>query len=135
MIKIDYARSISHLSDAQLLCVAEPAMKWKPSIHMPRAHSRLTLTIRAVKIERLQDIDEQQCEQEGLQWRDGLWNCPSPDGQGYWHSVPTAKRCFKILWNKLHGDGAWDENPEVVAMSFNVAARNIDEETHGLLRA
>jgi hypothetical protein len=33
---------------------------------------------------------------------------------------------FGELWDSLHGDGAWDENPEVVALSFTVHKQNID---------
>lgn len=81
-----------------------------PSIHMPRWASRLTLTVTATKVERLQAITELDARAEGLS-----------------HDPFTlAKEQFEALWNHLHGSGAWDANPEVVAISFTVERRNVD---------
>lgn len=103
-------------------------VKWRVSIHCARRLSRLTLTVTDVRAQRLQEISEEDAEAESL-WRGrarrNLW----------WHS-PTAcrllepyrshKDAFADLWDSLHGPGAWDANPEVVALTFTVAQRNID---------
>ncbi len=39
---------------------------------------------------------------------------------------PTARDAFHDLWHTIHGPGAWDANPEVVALTFSVEQRNID---------
>jgi len=83
---------------------------WTPSIHMPRKHSRLTLIVNAVKFERLQDINGLDALAEGITREEGV----SP-----W-------RTFLRLCNSLHGEGAWQANPEIVALSFTVIRSNID---------
>jgi hypothetical protein len=82
-----------------------PGMKWRPSIHMPRWASRLTLIVTATKIERLSSMSTADERAEGFD-NDGLAFCE--------------------LWDALHGPGSYDANPEVVAISFRVVLANID---------
>ncbi len=86
-------------------------VKWRPSIHMPRWASRITLRITDISVERLQDISEADARAEG---------CPYPaEWAGrFVDRDETAKTWFKSLWNKINGPGAWDENPWVWAISF-----------------
>jgi len=42
---------------------------------------------------------------------------------------PTPEFCFRLVWTSPHGPGAWDENPEVVAMTFRPTLANIGEAT------
>lgn len=104
---------------------------WKPSIHMPRWASRLTLTVTEVRVQRLQDISEADAIAEGverLQVSTGQ-NRFSREVTGKWEgwfNAPTAQEVFANLWNSLHGPRAWDANPWVVALTFTVEQRNID---------
>lgn len=100
--------------------------KPKPSIHMPRWASRLTLVITGTKVERLKDISEQDCEREGLVWDRArkIWGV-KVDG-GYSPYGLTAQECFMNLFCDLHGPAIWNDNPEVVALTFKVYAANID---------
>ena len=93
----------------------------KPSIHMPRWASRLTLIVTATKIERLQDISFEDCRAEGWPVSDPL---PFDD-----HEVnrDAARDWFSDLWEDLHGVESWRSNPDVVAMSFRVVKQNIDQ--------
>jgi hypothetical protein len=98
--------------------------KWRPSIHMPRWGSRLTLLVTDVRVQRLQDIGEEDAEAEGARSAFGEWFdagfCQVPaDG------VPR-RTLFAGLWGQIHGADAWAENPWVVAISFTVQRGNID---------
>ncbi len=99
-------------------------------IHMPRALSRLTLTVTSVRIERLNAISEDDTIAEGasgLHDFDCQWG-PEP--------LPTGVKCrcgdksyrdtYRRLWDTLHGPGSWALNPFVCAIGFTVEARNID---------
>jgi hypothetical protein len=96
---------------------SEPAWHLRPNIFLERQHSRLTLIVIATKIERLQAISEADAMAEGTE--------PilvPPDGG----SAPHVEG-FRDLWGKLHGHRSWDENPEVVALTFIVHRCNIDK--------
>lgn len=88
---------------------------WKPSIHMPRAVSRITLEITSVRVERLQDISNADAMAEGIVLQ--------PDG-GYgladtthYHSTDPRQSYFS-LWEAINGDGSVQANPLVWAVEF-----------------
>jgi len=95
----------------------------RPSIHMPRWASRLTLTVTDVRLQRLQDITEDDAQAEGLVQAYEGW---ATDTQGRCWG-PTARDLFVQLFDSLHGDDAWEANPWVVALTFDVHRGNIDE--------
>lgn len=90
---------------------------WRPSIHMPRWASRLTLTVTDVRVERLQDISEADAIAEGM------------DETAVQHFGCPIK-AYAALWNSLARteEAAWSANPWVVAVPFSVAKHNIDAE-------
>lgn len=98
---------------------------WKPSIHMRRSASRITLKVDDVRVQRLQDITEQDAKAEGPIWADGPY---FPDGvPGHMVSEGWRSR-FAHLWdgiNSTRGFG-WVGNPWVVAYSFTVHRCNVD---------
>lgn len=99
--------------------------KPKPSIHMPRWASRLTLVVTDVRQERLNDISEADARAEGIV-DGGCINCGNPEPCGCDTPLPSARDSFANLWNRLHGEDAWMANPDVVALSFQVEKINID---------
>lgn len=102
------------------------APRWKPSIHMPRWASRLTLIVTAVKVERLQSLSEADAQAEGIgkYASDGLWTWAPPGMSSTgWH---TARGAFDALWTSIHGPDAWAANPWVAAITFRVVKANID---------
>lgn len=102
-----------------------------PSIHMPRWASRLTLTVTDVRVQRAQEITDGDAEAEGVEWESA--DPPFYYVPNVWpHSITAvetrdgAAACYAKLWNHLHGPGAWDANPWIVALTFTVARGNID---------
>ena len=90
---------------------------WKPSIHMPRGASRITLEITGVSVERLQDVNGNDAIAEGLVdlGIDGArWHWERYAKQGYF----APWRAFKALWESINDEGSWDANPWVWAISF-----------------
>ncbi|WP_066477429.1 MULTISPECIES: hypothetical protein [unclassified Sphingomonas] len=102
--------------------------KKRPSIHMPRWASRITLLVDDVSVQPLQDISEADALAEGIVEHEATMTDPAeytigPDSNLY-HS---AREAFGALWNSLHGPDAWDANPSVVAITFRVQLGNIDQ--------
>lgn len=127
--------------------VSQP--RWRPSIHMPRWASRITLEITDVRVERVQEISEEDAKAEGVYWQEpteddrawarkrfgsdddmtGVWVAPGTDcGYGpkehrqRWHV--TARGAFEFLWDSINAKRGygWDANPWVWALSFRVAS-------------
>lgn len=85
---------------------------WRPSIHMPRWASRILLEITGVRVERLQDISEEQALAEGIaKTQDGGYHVE--DGKHYFASPIDS---FASLWSSVGGD--WEANPWVWCVSF-----------------
>jgi hypothetical protein len=89
---------------------------WRPSIHMPRWASRLTLEIVGVRVERVQDITEEGAIAEGVERDYGVWR----DYQlKTLNGVPTARDSFRSLWDSINGAAySWDANPWCWVVSF-----------------
>ena len=86
---------------------------WKPSIHMPRWASRVTLKITSIQVERLQEISEADAESEGAQPYPLLVH---PANEDLRHVIG-----FAALWESINGPGSWDANPWVWAVEFEQA--------------
>ncbi|MCO6445826.1 MAG: hypothetical protein J5J04_17280 [Anaerolineae bacterium] len=95
----------------------ESPLRWRPSIHMPRWASRITLEIAAVRVERLQDISEADARAEGIT-DGGCLNCGQHEPCGCNNPAPAPRDTFAGLWREINGDGAWDANPWVWVVEF-----------------
>ena len=91
--------------------------KIRPSIHMPRWASRILLEITGVRVERLQDITEDQAKAEGVR----LYTDHAELGD-WWHveGIETysadPRKSFELLWSSVGGD--WNANPWVWVVEF-----------------
>lgn len=94
----------------------EPDHKWKPSIHMYRWASRITLEINSIGIERLNDISHDDCLSEGVSGsrrtkEDGQQLLPAGNSM--------ARQRFCNLWESINGEGSWSLNPWVWVVKFH----------------
>lgn len=91
---------------------------WKPSIHMPRAASRILLEITDVRVERLNAISEEDATAEGVPPAGSLL----PDYPGTFLTpkgdFATAKVAFQRLWESIYGEESWKANGWVWVISF-----------------
>ncbi|WP_437440739.1 hypothetical protein [Raoultella terrigena] len=91
---------------------------WRPSIHMPRWASRILLEITDVRVERLNDISEEEAITEGAPPAGGLL----PDYPGTFLTpkgdFATAKVAFQRLWESIYGEDSWKANPWVWVIEF-----------------
>lgn len=103
--------------------------RWRPSIHMPRWASRLTLLVTDVRVQRLQDISRRDAAAEGVAIHEPdlpyLAISTTAPWPGFANHHPPEEN-FAALWRHLHGPVSWALNPWVVAISFDVIRANID---------
>lgn len=80
---------------------------WRPSIHMPRWASRILLEITNVRVERLNDISEEDARSEGV--------TPTPLPA---EKLVGGKLAFAELWASIYGYENWQANPWVWVIEF-----------------
>ena len=111
---------------------------WRPSIHMPRWASRITLIVESVRVERLHAITEEDARAEGVEGRTlETWSAYDPETGGYpefmveparsglenirhhVRTILTARQAFAQLWDSINAKRApWESNPWVWVVGF-----------------
>lgn len=92
--------------------------KWKPSIFMPREACRLFLEVTNIKVEKLQDISEQDAIKEGC-----IRNNKPHNGWCFMdgiYSTDTPEYAYECLWKHINGEQSWNYNPYVWVIDFKV---------------
>lgn len=84
---------------------------WKPSIHMPKVACRIWLQVEEIRVERLQEITEDDAIAEGV---NNEMNIPWKTGDD------TYVGMFGELWEHINGPESWDLNPWVWVVKFKV---------------
>lgn len=107
---------------------AEP--KWRPSIHMPREAARLFLRVTDVRVELLQDIDDDGAKAEGANYQDGK-------NVGWEEKMRrTAIDRFAEIWDNTIKPAdrlryGWEANPWVWVIEFERISNQPEGETDG----
>lgn len=101
---------MADLGRAELSKLRIEGVRFKPAIHMFRTYSRITLHVRSVVLQRLQDIDDAGARAEGF-----------TDG----------REGFRRFWRDHYKRQTWDQNPYVMVVGFQAEMRNIDDATEG----
>ena len=99
--------------------------KWRPSLFMPRAASRITLEVVSVRVERLNAISEEDAKAEGaeeisLESQESINETrygPGLTDNGYYPEVSYAEG-YQRLWESINGPGSWNANPWVWVVEF-----------------
>lgn len=91
--------------------------KWKPSLFMPKQACRIFLKIKSIRVERLQDISQEDAQAEGVEFVEGI------NGNLYFNYLTKEYGCnerfsFMTLWESINGDGSWNKNPFVWLYEF-----------------
>lgn len=106
--------------------LGEAPTRWRPSIHMPRWACRTVLEITDIRVERVQDISEEDCMAEGLlksyivaDWphiNDCEYRFDREDKHGYGSAIGA----FRTLWNSVYDKRGlgWNKSPFVWVITF-----------------
>ena len=102
--------------------------KWKPSIYMPKEAARIWLKVMNVRVERLQEITDEQAKREGIQYDE----CPT----GFaWKQETDMHNCYttpigamQALWNSTIKKSdldryGWDASPWVWVIEFELCEK------------
>ena len=112
--------------------VTHERVPWHPSIHMPKEAARIWLKVTDVRVERLQDITEDQTEEEGFLFTPP---CLHMTGENYcdidgpctseikYCDMGAGELFGKVLWNSTIKKSdidryGWDANPWVWVIEF-----------------
>ena len=91
--------------------------KWKPSVRMPKKYARIFLKVTNVRVERLQDIGNNDAIQDGFDYEDTEIGFPN----GWAGATQTPRFSFAIDWNDEAKDGfRWEDNPYVFVYEFDM---------------
>jgi hypothetical protein len=95
----------------------------KPSIFMPKEACRLFLRITDIRVERLQDISEEDATAEGSPSEVHVYGLHplKPKSKPKWYAGTTPvppKEGFRHLWESINGPGSWNANPFVWVVKF-----------------
>jgi hypothetical protein len=90
--------------------------RWRSPLFMPRDYSRITLEITDARMERVQDISEDDARKEGLCFDVLGWYVPGVPATG----ARTAGKAFAQFWDFINARRGypWESNPWTWALTF-----------------
>ncbi len=104
--------------------------KWKPSIFMPKEACRTFLKVKSIRVERLQDISEEDAQAEGAHFLyHGLGTViidSHPDWEKLYKPRASYKDGFHYIWKYINGEVSWQFNPFVWVYEFEKIEKPLD---------
>lgn len=108
--------------------------KWQPSIHMPKEICRIFLKVKSVKIERLNDISEEDAKKEGVlrsidtnfPKEELYYFYPCKDLRDDSYINKGAKVSFSSLWASIYGWISWRFNPYVFVYEYETIEKPLN---------
>ena len=99
--------------------------RWKPSIHMPKAAARIWLMVEEIKVERLQDISDEDAIAEGVFSKFPMSDMKYLGDSEYIIKQPFSPNqfSFMVLWCKINGWRSWDTNPWVWVVKYRIISK------------
>lgn len=96
--------------------------RWIPSIHMPKDLSRIFLKVTSVRAERLKDITDEGCYQEGISSTSFYDEAEHIQIAGIGLNDSLERAAFGLLWNSTVKEDkySWEGNPWVWVIEFEV---------------
>jgi hypothetical protein len=81
-------------------------------------HIRIT----RIRVERLQDISDEDCLEEGIWTRTGRWYCYDiiKRGMEFYDPYPDPREAYSVLIDRISGEGTWESNPWVFVYDFEL---------------
>lgn len=96
----------------------------RPSIFMPRIASRIKLRVTNIRVERVQDITDEDALAEGIEykeWKNGPVVCSGyKDYTSEGCYCPAPRTSYYSLWTKINGINSWQLNPWVWIIEFEI---------------
>lgn len=112
----------------------DPPVDWmgrfRQGLHMPKWASRITLIVTEVRVQRLQEISDDDVIAEGIRHSSGPLIYWAAEDDGPWAPSPVV--AYRELWDSINDDPdrpgcAWRDNPWVAAYTFRPFLGNIDQ--------
>lgn len=108
---------VRYRRDKVTVAKGEYAWEWQRDtlspMHMPKWAARLWMELTDVRVERVQDISEEDAKAEGVSCVD----LPTKTYEGW--ADAYHRLLFKALWESIYGKDSWDLNPWVWVLEFN----------------
>ena len=98
---------------------------WNPSLHMPRWACRTVVELTDIRVERVQEISEEDCIAEGVELLEGSYN--PDDFTGLWKNYDRRQSAeywnspidsYHSLWASINGQDSWAQNPFCWVLTF-----------------
>lgn len=120
---IDPKGNIAYKYPPQNILLNFGNVEWKNKLFMPQSAARYFIRITGVRVERLQDISEEDCLKEGIIKKHGSYkdHYLLPGSKSYLDGYfNTAQEAFAALIDSINGKGTWNSNPFVFVYSFKL---------------